>query len=437
MRGDTERWDVRHQWQRDNQDQHSAHETRHLTSECARSLLASSCCRHPRSLHTTSRGSRLKWSACLHSSHPCMNWALLFDFELSIPSNFLFSLFSFNLPQFLLPFYLHEDTKWHCVLRQEGWGLQTNPTPAQVMSPRTTTSWRRMSGPSQSPRPSNNGSSRMWITTMPQSVWCSSMHTQNKSITPSEKACQLVSRRRSCPKERGNPLMKQVRSWTLNIHRLELFWTDREQILADFQAEIRRHEFQADFDRRSMQKLSETIESQQEELRRAQAEELQRRDPQLHAQLAQPSWELHEAHNISLNEREEQKKFQSSTFDNIARRRLVEDQDIFWNLFGKIQELQNEINCMNDSTEFQDAESVRSGNSHVTSRPVSFPPHPIPEGMLSRSLGMPSRREGPPSIWDTHGISGPASSSALYPQELNPWSSRTEAPIHSSTVEKS
>ena len=37
-----------------------------------------------------------------------MKWALLFDFELSIPSNFLFSLFIFNLPQFLLPFYFHE-----------------------------------------------------------------------------------------------------------------------------------------------------------------------------------------------------------------------------------------------------------------------------------------------------------------------------------------
>ena len=66
----------------------------------------------------------------------------------------------------------------------------------------------------------------------------------------------------------------------------------------------------------------------------------------------------------------------------------------------------------------------------------------IQEGMLSRSFEVPSRREGPPSSWDTHGISGNvfadphASSSAPYPQELNPWSSGISEPIHSSTAEK-
>ena len=111
---------------------------------------------------------------------------------------------------------------------------------------------------------------------------------------------------------------------------------------------------------------------------------------------------------------------------------------------GNIQVLQNEINCMNDARDFQDPESIRSGNSHVVSRPVSFSPHQIPEGMLSRSFGVSSRKEGPPRIWDTHGISGnvflqnpDASSSAFSAQELNPWSSGTEEPLHSSTVEKS
>ena len=140
---------------------------------------------------------------------------------------------------------------------------------------------------------------------------------------------------------------------------------------------------------------------------------------------------------------EELRKFQSSAFDTIARRKLVEDQNTLLELSGRIQELQDEINCMSDPKEFQDTESIRSGISHVTSRPVSFPPHPIPEGMLSRSFVTPSRREGPPSIWDTHGFSGnvfanpDASSSAPYPQELNQWSSSIEEPLYSCTVEKS
>ena len=100
------------------------------------------------------------------------------------------------------------------------------------------------------------------------------------------------------------------------------------------------------------------------------------------------------------------KRFQGSTFDTIAGRRLVEDQDTILELTGKIQELQNEINRMNDSRDFQDAESVRSGHSHVASQLVSFPPHPVPGGRQSRSTGMPSRKDGPPSIWDTHGFSG-------------------------------
>ena len=61
---------------------------------------------------------------------------------------------------------------------------------------------------------------------------------------------------------------------------------------------------------------------------------------------------------------------------------------------------------MNDSRHFIDAESVRSGLSHVPSQPALLPPFRDPGGMLSRSVGMPSRNDGPPSIWDTHGIAG-------------------------------
>ena len=97
---------------------------------------------------------------------------------------------------------------------------------------------------------------------------------------------------------------------------------------------------------------------------------------------------------------------------------------------------------MNDSKDFQDAESVRSGNSHVTNQPMLFPKHLIQEGMFRHSFITPSRREGPPSIWDTHGISGNvfanpgASSLAPYHQELHQWNSSIEEPLHSSMVEK-
>ena len=71
----------------------------------------------------------------------------------------------------------------------------------------------------------------------------------------------------------------------------------------------------------------------------------------------------------SLNEMEELKRVQGLH----SRRKLIPDRDTILELTGKIQELQNEINCMNDSRDFQDVESVRSGNSHVTSQPVIFP----------------------------------------------------------------
>ena len=208
------------------------------------------------------------------------------------------------------------------------------------------------------------------------------------------------------------------------------FWNDKkEQILADCRAEIQKHEFQADYDRRSTQKLNGVIESQRGEINRALARDEQfRRDQQLlHEQLLEQNRELREAQMKSVNEMEELKRFQGSTFDTIARRKLIEDRDTILELTTKIQELQNEVNCMNDSIVFKDAESVRSGQSHVTSQPAFFPPFQNSGGMPSRSLGMPSRNDGQPSIWDTHGISGnvfanpKASSSPPYPQEFNPW----------------
>ena len=142
----------------------------------------------------------------------------------------------------------------------------------------------------------------------------------------------------------------------------------KEQILAECQARINRHEFQAAYDRRSLLKLGEIVDSQQEEFHLARAEEVQQRDQQLlQGHLLHQNLEIREAHQRSLTQMEEVRKFQSSTVDTVARRKLVEDQNTILELSARKQELQNEIFSTSDSKEFQDAESFRSGNSHVTS----------------------------------------------------------------------
>ena len=64
---------------------------------------------------------------------------------------------------------------------------------------------------------------------------------------------------------------------------------------------------------------------------------------------------------------EELKRFQGSTFDTMSRCRLIENRDTILELTAKIQEVQNEVNCMSDSRDFKDAQSLRSGLSHFCS----------------------------------------------------------------------
>ena len=86
------------------------------------------------------------------------------------------------------------------------------------------------------------------------------------------------------------------------------------------------------------------IESQKEQICRAhQGDEQLRRDQQLlYEQLLEQNQEFREAHEKSLKEMEELKRFQGSTFDEFSRRKLVEDRDTILELTAKIQELQNE-----------------------------------------------------------------------------------------------
>ena len=156
----------------------------------------------------------------------------------------------------------------------------------------------------------------------------------------------------------------------------------------------------------------------------------------LHEELRQQQ-EFREARQQDLMRRLELQKFQNS-----------ENHKTIMDLCGSLQEQQNEVNLMNDSKDFMDAESICSGNPHVTSPPGLFPRHPPFEGMLKPAFISQRQDEEPPNIWNTSGISGnvfahpQASSSAPYPLELcsstwNPWRETTEEPIHKSIAEKS
>ena len=79
------------------------------------------------------------------------------------------------------------------------------------------------------------------------------------------------------------------------------------------------------------------------ELQAARAEEERRI---LQEELWRQQKDFREVHQQSLTEIKELRKFQSSTFDTLARRKLIEDQNTIMELSGRVQELQNEVNCM-------------------------------------------------------------------------------------------
>ena len=186
------------------------------------------------------------------------------------------------------------------------WAPWTVKTPPQVMSPTTTSSQRIMSSSPRSPWPSN-GPLKTSTTTTSQSVRRSSMRAEVEPISLKEKACRFVCLRRQWVMIERRNLLFVVTQVTRKVTKLRdknfehaqirtLLDRQREQFLADCEAEIRKHEFQADDDRRSIQKRNETIESRKEELHLAQAEEQRRQDHQLlHVQLLYQNLDFREA----------------------------------------------------------------------------------------------------------------------------------------------
>ena len=139
-------------------------------------------------------------------------------------------------------------------------------------------------------------------------------HSQREGLSVGQSSSSVSERTvRPVVERTGRPVVERRQEPNTEHAQMD---RQKEQILAECLAEIKKHEFQANYDQRSVQKLSEIIGSQQEELHCVQAEELQRQDHQLlHEQLLKQNCDLREAHERSFSEMEELKRFQGSTFD--------------------------------------------------------------------------------------------------------------------------
>ena len=105
----------------------------------------------------------------------------------------------------------------------------------------------------------------------------------------------------------------------------------------------------------------------------------------LQEELLRQQQDFREVHQQDPMKHQELQKFQNSAFDEFTQKKFIEYQKIIMELSGRLQELQNEVNFMNDSKDFMDAESICSGNPHVTSPPGLFLRHPLFVGMLRPS----------------------------------------------------
>ena len=201
-----------------------------------------------------------------------------------------------------------------------------------------------------------------------------------------------------------------------------LFERQKEQILGKVRSEIQKHELQAESDRRSIQELTGIVDSQRMEIVHTitGCDQSSRDQLPLQEELSERNRALRETRIRNMRDMEELQNSPVLKVEEPSRRKLTKNQNTIMELSARIQELQNEVNCMNGSRDFKDAESVRSGPSHVPSQPALLPPCRDPGGLLSRN-------NHPPDIWNSQGISGNvfanprASSSSPYPGGFNPW----------------
>ena len=181
---------------------------------------------------------------------------------------------------------------------------------------------------------------------------------------------------------------KRKSSRDLSNERIRiLLERQKEQILADVRSEIQKHELQAESDR-SIQELTGFIDSQRMEIDHTitGCDQPRRDQLQIQEELSEQNRALRETRIRNMRDMEELQKSHVLKVKEHPRIKIAEDQNTIMELRARIQELQNEVKCVNDSRDFQDVESVRSGLSHVPSQSALLPPYHEPGGMLSRQI---------------------------------------------------
>ena len=96
----------------------------------------------------------------------------------------------------------------------------------------------------------------------------------------------------------------------------------RKTIIAEYCEKVSHHEFLAAQAEQNRRILQEILRQQQD---------------------------FREVHQQDLMKMKELQKFQNSTFDEFTRQKFIEDQKTIMELSRRLQELQNEVKCMNDS----------------------------------------------------------------------------------------
>ena len=132
-----------------------------------------------------------------------------------------------------------------------------------------------------------------------------------------------------------------------------LLQRQKEQILAEVKSEIQKHELQAESDG-SIQELTGIVDSQRMEIDHTMTgcEQSRRDQVLLQEERSEQNRDLREDHIKSLYEMDELKRVQELRVDESSRGRLIENQDTINELSARIQELRNEVDCMNGSRDF-------------------------------------------------------------------------------------